>query len=374
MLQLAWQNLKQNQSRFWFSVMGVGLALSLVLALDAVVAGLENQLTAYIERSGADVWVAQEGVRNLHMVSSNLPAEVASRIAELPGVSAVTPLLYTTQMLGLAGNSKLSYVIGLPHDAVMGRPTKIIQGLAELEPGEMIVDQQGQAAKISLADTIRLFGRNFKVVGLSSGLSNPITNVVFISFEDFARFRQVKDTVSFVLVKTEHSEKAKELASYIESEVPGVTATSGADFAKEERKIIKDMGLKAITLMNALSSMIGLAVLMLTIYLATLTRWNEYGVLRALGARKVELFKVVFAQTFFVVILGLGVALSVTVLLALILPHLNAGLTMKLQITGVSVLKTTLTSFLLAFVAALLPIVQLNRLDPAAVFQGVRKL
>ena len=72
-LLLARRNLSQNRVRLVASIGGVALALSLVLALDAIFAGVSNQLTAYIDRAGADVWVGQAGVRNLHMVASSCP-------------------------------------------------------------------------------------------------------------------------------------------------------------------------------------------------------------------------------------------------------------------------------------------------------------
>ena len=53
------------------------MALTLVLALDAIFLGVSNQLSRYIDDSGADVWVAQDGVRNLHMVASALPGKWA---------------------------------------------------------------------------------------------------------------------------------------------------------------------------------------------------------------------------------------------------------------------------------------------------------
>src|SRR5215208_184252 len=76
MLRLAYRNLFQSKVRLAMSVGGVALALTLVLALDAIMAGAEKRLTAYIDNSEADVWVAQSGVRNLHMVSSWMPSSV----------------------------------------------------------------------------------------------------------------------------------------------------------------------------------------------------------------------------------------------------------------------------------------------------------
>jgi len=371
MFYLAWRNLKQNHSRFWLSAAGVALALSLILALDAIVAGMESQLSAYIESSKADIWVAQSGIQNLHMVSSTLPAAVVDQISEVTGVASVTPILYVTQMVGLGDERQIDYVIGLPKDALMGRPNQIVEGQNTQGSREAIVDQQkAHRAGIGLGDDIRIFGRNFQVVGLSTGLTNPINGVVFVSFEDFAKFRRTKDTVSYVLVSVEETANPNDVAARIETNVEGVSALSRDAFATEERKIIKDMGVEAINIMNAASFTIGLAVLALTIYLTTLSRRAEYGVLRAIGANKKHLYQMVLAQAFLIVVLGFGLALAFTFLLAQGLPLIDTSLNLSLQITTRSVLKAGFASLILASLAALAPIVQVARLDPAIVFRG----
>jgi putative ABC transport system permease protein len=74
MFLLAARNLIQNKPRLALSVGGLGLALTLVLFFSAVFDGATSRLTVYIDRAGADVWVAQAGVRTMHMSTSALPS------------------------------------------------------------------------------------------------------------------------------------------------------------------------------------------------------------------------------------------------------------------------------------------------------------
>ena|SRR6266436_8282711 len=84
MFRYALRNLLQNKIRLVISVGGVALALSLILALDAIMTGVESRLTAYIDHSGADVFVSKAGVRNMHMVSSTLPASAVDKVRVIP--------------------------------------------------------------------------------------------------------------------------------------------------------------------------------------------------------------------------------------------------------------------------------------------------
>jgi putative ABC transport system permease protein len=120
MFHLAYRNLFQNKGRLAGSIGGVALALLLILALDAIVAGMKQQLTAYMDHSRADVVVSQQGVRNMHMASSSLPSAVVNEVRRVPGVAAVTPFLYVLNVVASRNKQQLVYLIGVPRKAQMG--------------------------------------------------------------------------------------------------------------------------------------------------------------------------------------------------------------------------------------------------------------
>ena len=85
--------------------------------------------------------------------------------------------------------------------------------------------------------------------------------------------------------------------------------------------------------------MIGLAVMALTVYTATLARRAEYGVLKALGARNAHLYRVVLGQAFISVALGLAMGFAFTLLLIAIVPL--TGLPVAMEISGQSLVKVS---------------------------------
>lgn len=369
MLRLAFRNLFQSKVRLAMSVGGVALALMLILALDAIMTGSERQLTAYIDNSGADVWVAQSGVRNLHMVSSWIPASVTSEVEDVPGVESVTPIMYLTGPVDAGKQQSLAYVIGLPEDAGAGRPWDVVEGAAVPEPGEAVIDSGvAERSGIELGDEVKILGQELEVVGLSGGTTTLTNSIAFISMRDFERVRGGGRVVSFVLAKAERGETAEAVAGRVEEDVGGVTAQSRAEFAEQERRLVKDMASDVLTIMNLAGFMTGLAVVALTVYTATLARRAEYGVLKALGARNARLYSVVLAQALYSVALGFVLGLAFTLLLSAVVPALASNLT--LQVSGASLLKVGIVSLVIAGFAAILPIRQIAGLDPATVFRG----
>ena len=369
MIRLAFRNLFQNKIRLVISVGGVALALLLILSLDAVFTGVERQITAYIEHSGADIWVSQEDVLNMHMASSSLPDSVARKVKSVPGVASVTPIMYLTNNVVAGDERNLAYIIGLPEKPELGGPWKISSGRSVPGKGEAIIDRNvAEKSGIALGDEVEIMGKEFEVTGLSEGTASLVNSVAFISMDDFEDLRDSYGTMSFLLVKIVDGESPELVAARIQDRVRDVTVQSRSAFAAQERKVVKDMSTDVITIMNLIGFLIGLAVMALTVYTSTLSRRREYGMLKALGARNKDLYRTVLAQAVLSVLLGFLFGLVLTLLLTMLVPVLGANLLLEISLT--SLLKVGSISLIIAMISAVIPIRQIAGLDPAMVFRG----
>ncbi len=128
------------------------------------------------------------------------------------------------------------------------------------------------------------------------------------------------------------------------------------------------MSTDIVTIMNLIGFVIGLAVMALTVYTATLARRKEYGVLKALGARSAHLYRAVLAQALISVGVGFALSLLITLILSASVPYL--GVSLSLQINGASLIRVGGLSIVIAGLSAMLPIKQIAGLDPALVFRG----
>ena len=367
MLLLAFRNLFQSRARLLMSTGGVALALTLSLALDGVVAGVESRISAYIDQSGADVWVAQAGVRNLHMASSNLPAEVVDRIAALPGVASATPIGYVANIISVGGQKQSSYVFGLPDEPAAGAPREV-SGSALPGRGEVVVSRvaAGQAGQ-GLGGTVTILGREFRISGLAGGAVSSLTGLAFITLADFQSLQREPGVISYVLVRARPGQPAARLAAEIERDVSGVSALPTAEFSRQERRIVKDMAADIVNILDLVGFLVALSVMALTVYTATLARRSEYGVLKAVGASNPDLYRVVAAQALISVVLGLVVGLAITLVLSVVVPLAEPRL--AVEVTWDSVVKVGVFAVVIGVLSGLLPARQIAGLDPVAVFR-----
>lgn len=365
-LLLGMSDLFQSRTRLFVSIGGVALALMLILSLDAIFVGMESQLTAYINNTGADVFVAQSGVRNMHMAVSSLEGSVADRVRAVGGVGTVTPIRYVANYITLDGEDFIAYVIGVPPDGELGRPRRVAEGSAEIRSGVTIVDGVAARAAAKVGAAMRVLGRDYRVGGVSSGLSSIFSSIAIVPFDEFPTYGE-RDVLSYVLVRAADGVEPAGLAQRIEREVPGVAATTRREFGRQEIKVINDMATEIVAIMNLVGFVIGLAVVALTVYTATVARRAEYGVLKALGARTWTLCRAVIAQAVITVALGLAAGIVFTLLVAAAAPRLGVALALALSVSSLA--KAGAVALVIAGLAAVLPVVQIARLDPAMVFR-----
>ena len=367
-LLLARRNLLRNRMPFVASVGGIALALSLALALDAIYTGVANGLTAYVERAGADIWVSQSGVRNLHMVASWLPDGDTALVARVPGIRDATPILYATDTIAAGDERSVAYIIGLPDDAPVGGPWNVVEGAARPDRGEVVVDRGfARRAGIGLGGIVTVLGREARVVGLSDGTASLVNSVAFVAFDDFRTARAGSPVISFVLARVVPGADADAVAAAIGGAVPGVTSQSRTAFASQERRLVMDMSADVIAIMDGVGFLVALAVVALTVYIATLARRREYGVLKAIGARHALLYRTVLAQAVIGVVVGLVVAIAFTASLAILVPM--TGLALAPALSTQSIVKVAVVAGAVALLSAVLPIRQVAAVDPAVVFR-----
>ena len=369
MIRLAFRNLFQNKIRLVVSTGGVALALLLILALDAIFTGVEQRITAYIDYSGADIWVSQSDVFNMHMASSSIPDSVARKVRLVPGVDSVSPILYVANNVIAGDERNLAYIIGLSERAEIGGPWNVSSGRNLPQKGEAIIDRSvAEKSGVGLGDKVEILGEELEIVGLTEGTASLVNSIAFISQEDFERLRGSYDTVSFLLVRVREGESPIAVSNRIRSRVRDVTVQTREQFAGQERQVVKDMSTDVITIMNLIGFLIGLAVMALTVYTSTLSRRREYGMLKALGARSSELYFTVLSQAVLSVLLGFLFGWTITWLFTLLIPL--TGMTLTMVIDPLSLMKVGIASLLLAGLSAMIPIRQIAGLDPAMVFRG----
>ena len=343
---------------------GIATALLLVLALKAIFAGMEARLTAFIDRSGADVIVAQRGVRSMHMTESALPERSSQAIAALPGVAEARPILYVPATLERGDKRGLVYLIGEDTDAA---PIALARGRRP-GPGEIVLDRElAKSLGSPSGSTVRAFGHTFRISGEVSGFTLISNAFAFVRRQDLAAILRSPGVVSYVLVEARPGVDTGDLAARIEGTVPGVTASTREAFGRSERRLVGDMSTDIVRAMILVGFVIGVAVAGLVAYSSALSQLRDYAVLRALGLRARSALGLALAQVGAMVAAAFLLALALVWALAQLLPSLSPLLSLAIKPSDVA--QALAVAGAVALGAAAFPAIRVSRIDPASVFR-----
>ena len=360
---LARRQLLFRKGRALAGVAGIAAALLLVLALKAIFAGINDRLTAYIDASGADVIVAQQGVDTMHMTQSALPEQVVAALAAVPGVAEAKPILYVPAMIERGEKRGIVYLIGDD----FGGPLPLSAGRRP-RSGEIVLERTlAERLGAPPASRVRAFGQAFRVSGEVEGLASILNSVAFVRRQDLAGLLESVGVVSYIFVRARPDIGDTELAARIEASVPGVTASTRAAFARSERRVVGDMTTDIVRAMILVGFVIGVAVAGLVAYSSSLSQLRDYAVLRALGLRASGALAVAVAQVGATVAAGFLLALVFVWALAAILPGLTPTLVLAIRAGDIAQALGVAAAVTLA--AAAFPVLRVARVDPASVFR-----
>jgi putative ABC transport system permease protein len=361
---VARRQLLVRKGRTIAGIAGIATALLLVLALNAIFAGMEQRLTAYIDRSGADVIVAQQGVQSMHMTESALPERSADAIAAVPGVAEARPILYVPATLARGDKRATVYLIG---DDAGGAPIALASG-ERPGAGEIVLDRElAKTLGSSRGSSVRAFGRSFRVSGEVAGFTLITNAFAFVRLQDLGETLRSVGVVSYVLVEAERGVDSGDLTERIEDAVPGVTASTRQAFARSERRLVGDMSTDIVRAMILVGFAIGVAVAGLVAYSSALSQLRDYAVLRALGLRARRALGLALAQVAAMVAAAFLLALLLVGALAQLLPALSPLLTLTIRRGDVG--QALAVAGAVALGAAAFPAIRVSRIDPASVFR-----
>lgn len=363
MVPVARRNLLAEKTRFCVAVGGVAFAVFLIVIIWSVYQGLREASSALIGDIPADVWVLQEGTADLFHSSSEIPEDLDATVEEIPGVRSVQKVIGRSMRYQADGHEGRSLFLAFDTQGSLQ-----IASLGGDLPREQ--PDRGQIiAADSIADVgerVTLAGREFTVVS-THGKTGVFGSYSFLNFEDARGFLSSPETVSYLLVTLTDPSQAETMTSTISHTVPGVDALTREEFAQRNTQDMRSF-LPVIMVLVVIGFVVGVAVISLTIYTATIEKSRDFGVLKALGASNGDLYRMVVSQSFAVGVLGFAtgvpLALGAGRLISMLVPQFltlfqwQAIVAVLLAVVAMSVL------------ASYLPVRRIARIEPAAVFRA----
>jgi len=363
---LARRNLFRDRTRFLLSVLGVAVAVGLILLLAGYRAGVYRQASAYLDNTPGTVIVSEKGIGDFLGTSSVLPADALRVVESTPGVGRVLPIVSQFVLFERHDRKDGFFLIGYD-PAAGGGPWELVEGREPAADDELVIDRTtARQHDIAIDEQLTLLDREATVVGLSDETTFWAGSIAFARISTLESLLRSPGLRSFLLVTPAAGVTPEALRDRLA--VPGAETLLKSDVIANDAKLMARVYDAPIGLMVAIAFVVGVLVVGLVIYTATIERRREYGALKAIGARDRVLYRVVTAQAAIAAVsgalVGVGLAYGGGAALMAWRPQFLVA------IEPAAVVFVLASSLLMAVFAALVPARSVARLEPAEVFRG----
>jgi putative ABC transport system permease protein len=384
LISVAFKNLKRKKIRSFLTIGGVAIAVAVLVSLLGFDAGYERALTGDIDKMGYQVLVTAKGcpyeAATLMLKGGGglryMEQVVYDKIVKDPRIDKITPQLVATEFDKDRQNGQggIALYMGIADSYLELKPwakfksgkwfsgndaDEAIMGyeVAELEqrvPGDEIF--------------VPNLGKVLKVVGIFERTGTQDDGVIFLPLKSAQRIFNLPGQLTGIGIKLKDISTLSAFEEDLYNE-PGIQVISMAEVKGTIFNLISSAKImtNSVAIIAILIAIIGVIN---TILMSVFERTKEIGVMKAIGASRLDVFRIIWLETTLVCVMGgfagdiiaiLG-ARAVELILRHILPYAPAGKLVFItpQLLGASFIG----ALFLGLIAGIYPALRASSLRP----------
>jgi putative ABC transport system permease protein len=355
MIQLLWSNLRARPTRTLLTVVAIGIQVFMVLFFVGLTAGIVSEWGKRVEGVGADILVQPPNASIFLVFSPAVMLEsLATQIRALEGVDEIAPVL------AVMNASTMDVVYGIDYQRfnALSKGFLFLQGRPFESQEEVIVDDiKAHSKSITVGDKVTLLGREFTVCGI---VAHGKGARFFIPLQKAQEISGAEGRVSLFYVRsigdTERARReiVKLLPTYRTRSVVEYMTLMNSDNLPQFRPFIRAM--------VGIGVIISFLVVLLSMHTMVLERTKEIGILKALGASRLDIVKLFVEET--LLLTGFGIALGLGSAFGLVAILKQTSPTLTVLISQDWILRTIALAIAGAVAGALYPAYRAAGFDP----------
>jgi putative ABC transport system permease protein len=301
-MKLAWRNLSHDRLRFAVTIAGIAFATFLMIFQGSLLAGFVRASSKVIEASDADIWITPRGTSCFEFVST-VPIRFRDLAMGVDGVTDVKRIVTGFANWQKSSGARLTVLI-ISSDDISPRfpqPRFDDSGSAAI-PRAVVVDTSNlQTLGVDRLPTEVEINEQFASVPRSvndfgSFMGSPY---VFTSYAERSRYISLNpELVTYLLVRVNDGKNVQGIKRQLSARMPEVDVWTRDEFAANAATYWVAQTGAGGALMTAavLGFIVGLVVVSQTIYATTMEHIEEFATLKALGASRWFIWKIVLTQ------------------------------------------------------------------------------
>jgi putative ABC transport system permease protein len=377
MLLLAWKFIRFDRAKSIGVVTAIVISIFLIgqqLGLLGFLAGLMGNLVSNSNVTPRDIWVIEAQSENVNVLN-RIDQRYVQQLRSVAGVEQTFPILIVNcQASFLDGRTAGISLIGSDAPTFITGPkaARIYEGrLADLATPEALSAEFFNASSwktdLYLNKQIEINGKSARIKLITKKAQAFGGDFMYTTIENARHYGNLDaSSVSIISVRLKPDADKDMVIASINSLYPELRAW---DVEKLKNSTVKEilissnMGMSFGTLV-VFAMISGFFIIGLTLYSSALDRIKDYGTLKAIGAKKGYVNRLIVAQAFLFAIFGFLIA--ILLLIGFAQGVKNSGLFISFSLPFVGFL--FFLTLLISIGGSLFAVRKISRLEPASVF------
>ncbi|MEK6840352.1 MAG: ABC transporter permease [Nanoarchaeota archaeon] len=381
---MAVNSIRHRKLRSWLTVIGIIIGIAAIISLVTVSRSLESTIESQFEQFGANrIIISPKGFQGPGTSSEGLTTKDLEIVENMQGFKYVVPAVFVSTEIKYKDHLGFTLVSGIPAENFEEFFT---DSGVELEEGRFIregdkfeavvgsrVVEDMFDSKLKIGSKIEIKGKEFKIIGILEEIGNSQDdNQINIPLETAREIFNKPNEVDAIVAQVKSPDDIPLLQERIERELERerddtnfqvVTATQILEQINQVLGIIQYVlvGIAAISLV------VGGIGIMNSMYTSVLERTKDIGVMKAIGARNLDIFEIFLIESGLIGLVGglFGTILGSLVALGIGELAKNAGFLLNIKIEFWILFFGLLFAFIVGMASGVLPAMQAARLKPA---------
>ncbi len=335
-LTVAWRNIWRNKRRTLITVASIFFALFFGLLIRSLQIGTfgkiaNDAVSSYV----GHIQIHQKGYWEEKIINNVFERnnEIETKILQHESVKSIVPRIESFALASAGVRTKGCMIMGIDPDRennMSSIASKITEGqyLKQDDIGAIIGDKLASFLDLKIGDTLVMIGQGYHAVS-AAGLY-PIRGIVhfpspelngravYLTLPMAQDFYSLDNQLTSMSILLNDNDDIAEVKKYI-GEITGDKEYEIMDWREllvELQQLIESKQVSSNFMVGLLYMIVGFGVFG-TIVMMTAERWREFGLLAAVGMKKIRLILTVFIETIFLGFLGLlaGFAVSLPIMI-----------------------------------------------------------